>query len=153
MAYVSRLSDVVRGGYASEDMQEGRAVRLTESGSFSGRNELPAFAPATAGTTTNVFCLMAAVDDFPRPTKKSMYTTTGLRFVNYDEGYSDPIRNDGDVYQVGMSVLWNPTIPSGALALGHRGGTYAVPSGAYVESANIRVPGNMIAVGADGRWT
>jgi hypothetical protein len=152
MSYVSRLSDVVRGGVAGADMQEGRAVRLTQSG-IVGRNELPIFALATAGTTTNVFCLMAAVDDFPRPTKASMYTTTGLRYVDYNEGYSEPIRNDGDVYQVGMSVLWNPTIPSGALAQGHRGGTYAVPSGAFVDSSDIRVPGNMIAVGADGRWT
>jgi len=53
---------------------------------------------------------------------------------------------------VGKSTLWNPTLVSGELALMMRGGTFAVPSGAYIMSANIRVPGNMIRVGTGGLW-
>lgn len=151
MAYVARLSDLVRGGVAGANLQEGLAVRLTQSGLHA---DLPVFELANAGEVGNVFILFAAVDNFERPTDAGMYTanwyTTENRFDN--ASYTDPIETR-TVYKVGMSVLWNPTIPEGALAQGHRGGTYAVPSGAFVDSVNIRVPGNKIAVGADGKWT
>lgn len=149
MAYVSRLSDVVRGVVAGANMQEGLAVRLTQSGLL---NELPVAELATAGETTNVFVLMAAVDDFPRPTPAGMYTAPAVRKFPINSAYTEPLRTNEQTYEVGMSVLWNPTIPSGARALAHRGGTYAVPSGAFIDSANIRVPGNKVKVGTNGRW-
>lgn len=150
MAYVSRLSDVVRGVVAGANFQEGLAVRLTAAGT--AHTDLPTAQLATGGETANVFIIMAAVDNFARPTRASMYTAPSTVQIDRNTGYSDPIRNLGDQYEVGMSVLWNPTIPSGALAQAHRGGTYAVPSGAFVDSVNIKVPGNKIKVGASGRW-
>lgn len=152
MAYVSRLSDMVRGGVVGADgLQEGTAVMLTQSGV---RNELPVLMPATAASVGNVFILFAAVDNFARPTPEGMYTAPAFTTIDAraNTGWSDPIETL-TVYKVGKSVLWNPTLNSGELAQAHRGGTYAVPSGAFVDSADIRVPGNKIAVGANGQWT
>lgn len=151
MAYVSRLSDVVRGVVAGTNFQEGLAVRLTAA-TNTLHGDLPVAQLATAGETTNVFVLMAAVDNFARPTRAVMYTASPSVKIDRNSNYADPIRNLGDQYQVGMSVLWNPTVPSGALAQAHRGGTYAVPSGAFIDSADIRVAGNKIKVGTNGRW-
>lgn len=151
MAYVSRLSDVVRGVVAGGNFQEGLAIKLAAA-TNTAHPDLPVAVLATAGEMTNVFVLMAAVDDFARPTRASMYTAPGTVQIDRNSGYSDPIRNLGNQYEVGMSVLWNPTIPSGALAQAHRGGTYAVPSGAFVDSADIKVAGNKIKVGANGQW-
>jgi hypothetical protein len=150
MAYISRLSDVVRGVSAGASFQEGLAVRLTAAGQ--AHPDLPIAELANAGETANVFIVMAAPDNFARPTRAAMYTAGNKVVFDRNSGYSEPIRNLGDQYEVGMSVMWNPTIPSGALALAQRGGTYAVPSGAYVDSANIKVPGNMIKVGSNGKW-
>ena len=150
MAYVSRLSDVVRGVRVAGNFQEGLAVRLAAGAVV--KSDLPSAHLATAGETANVFILIASPDDFARPTRKDFYTAPTSVVMDRNSGYADPIRNLGDQYLVGMSVLWNPTIPSGAVATAQRGGTYAVPSGAYVDSANIKVPGNKIKVGASGKW-
>lgn len=150
MAYVSRLSDVSRGVVVSANFQEGLAVKLGAAGTT--HTDLPLASLATAGEKTNVFILIAAPDNFARPTRKDYYTAPSTTVMDRNTGYADPIRNLGDQYLVGMSVLWNPTIPSGALATAQRGGTYAVPSGAFVDSADIKVPGNKIKVGASGRW-
>lgn len=150
MAYVSRLSDVSRGVRLGGAFQEGLAVKLGAANAL--KPDLPTATLATAGETVNVFILIAAPDDFSRPTREAFYTANPSVVMDRNSGYADPIRNLGNQYLVGMSTLWNPTLPSGVLATAQRGGTYAVPSGAFVDSANIRVPGNKIKVGASGKW-
>ena len=148
MAYVSRLADYVRGGIVGANMQEGVAVILTVSGT---RNELPVLMPASQNQVGNIGILFKGPDDFPRPTLDSMYTAPGVQVVNWNSGYNVPVRTE-TTYQVGKSVLWNPTLVSGEQGLFMRGGTFAVPSGSFIDSANIRVPGNMIRVGSGGLW-
>lgn len=149
MAYEARLSDYARGGVAGQAMVEGTPVKLVAGGLH---GELPTLVPATAGETSNVFILLAAVDNFSRPTDARLYTANWYTQDNrYGSDYADPIKTT-TVYETGMSTLWSPTIPSGALAVAKRGGTYAVPSGMFVDSANIRVPGAKIAVGTNV-WT
>jgi hypothetical protein len=80
-----------------------------------------------------------------------MYTAGYLAQIDPNSGYADPIYTTTQ-YQVGKSTLWNPTLKSGELGLAHRGGTYAVPSGTFVDSAPIRVPGALIKVGAGNKW-
>lgn len=150
MAYVSRLADYVRGGVVGEDMLEGTAVKLTTSGTGL-HNELPVFMKASQNQVGNIGIVFMSVDDFPRPTLEGMYTAPALRTVNWNQGYSNPVRTETQ-YQVGKSLLWNPTLVSGNLALFARGGTFAVPSGVYIMSANIRIPGSMIRVGTGGLW-
>lgn len=148
MAYQARLSDYVRGGVVVDaSLQEGVPVVLTQSGV---RNELPGITAAGTNQVNNVGILFKGPDDFPRPTDARMYTASNLAQINPNSGYGDPI-DTTTVYRVGKSVLWNPTLVSGELGLFARGGTYAVPSGTFNDSANIRVPGAMIRVNG-GKW-
>lgn len=148
MAYVSRLADYVRGGVVGESMLEGLAVKLTTSGV---RADLPVLMKASQNQTKNIGILIKGPDDFARPTLEGMYTAPALTQVNWNSGYTTPVRTE-TTYQVGKSVLWNPTLVSGELGLMMRGGTFAVPSGVYIMSANIRIPGNMVRVGTGGLW-
>lgn len=148
MAYVSRLADYVRGGVVGESMQEGVAVKLTTSGVH---NDLPVLMKASQNQTRNVGIVIKGPDDFSRPTLEGMYTASPLQVINWNTGFGTPVRTETN-YLVGKSVLWNPTLVSGELALMMRGGTFAVPSGAYIMSDNIRIPGNMIRVGTGGLW-
>ena len=149
MAYQARLSDYVRGGVVIDaTLQEGLAVTFTQSGA---RNELPGLTAASVGMVNNVGILFKGPDDFPRPTDGRMYTASNLAKINPGTGYADPVETTTQ-YKVGKSVLWNPTLVSGELGLLARGGTYAVPSGAFVDGAGIKVPGAMVKVGAGAKW-
>lgn len=149
MAYVARLSDYVRGGVVAQNLQEGRAVVLGPSDG--SRNELPTLVTADADTVRNVFILFKNPDDFARPTNANMYTAPAMRVVNFNSGFQEPIHTE-TMYDVGKSTLWNPTLVAGELGQAQRGGTYAVPAGAFTDVADIRVPGAEIAVGAGGVW-
>jgi hypothetical protein len=149
MAYVSRLSDYVRGGVVGGTFQEGLAVKITNSGVH---NDLPVFMGASTNDTVNVGILFAVPDQFSRPTDSDLYKASPSVVWNQNNGFSDPIDTGKTFYKVGKSTLWNPTLTSGELGQLHRGGTYAVPSGTFIDSANIRIPGNMIRVGANNQW-
>lgn len=150
MAYVARLADFVRGGVIGEEMQEGLAVKLTTSGAGL-RDELPVIMKASQNNVGQIGIVFKNPDDFARPTLAGLYTVGFKTVFNQNSGFSDPIRTETN-YLVGKSTLWNPTLISGELGLMMRGGTFAVPSGAYIMSDNIRVPGNMIRVGTGGLW-
>jgi len=148
MAYTARLSDYVRGGRMGQDLQEGVPVTFTQSGTV---NDLPTLIAASVGMVNNCGILLKGPDDFPRPTDSRMYTASRLAQFDPSTGYGDPVYTTTQ-YQVGKSTLWNPTLVSGELGLLARGGSYAVPSGAFIDTAAIRVPGAMIKVGAGPKW-
>lgn len=149
MAYEARLSDYVRGGVVVDaTMQEGVPVTLTQSGA---RNELPGLTAASVGQVNQVGILFKGPDNFARPTDARMYTASNLAKTNPGSGYADPVYVT-TMYQVGKSTLWNPTLVSGELGNMHRGGTYAVPSGTFIDGAAIRVPGALVKVGSGNKW-
>ncbi len=149
MAYVARLSDYVRGGVLIDaTLQEGVPVTFTQSGV---KNELPGITAASANMVNNVGILFKGPDDFSRPTDSRMYTASKLATIDPNSGYADPIYTTTQ-YNVGKSTLWNPTLVSGELGLVQRGGTYAVPSGTFNDTAAIRVPGAMVKVGTGTKW-
>jgi hypothetical protein len=149
MAYQARLSDYVRGGVVVDaSMQEGVPVTVAQSGVF---NDLPGLTAATVGQVNQVFILFKGPDDFARPTDSRMYTARNLAQTSPYSGYGDPI-DTRTVYNVGKSTLWNPTLVSGEKGLAMRGGTYAVPSGTFIDGASIRVPGALVKVGAGNKW-
>lgn len=152
MAYVARLPDYSRGGVIGESMTEGTAVKLTTSGT-GVRNELPVIMKASQNQVNNIGIVIVPPDDFSRPTDSTLYTATKSTVVhpNSASGWNDPSRTR-TLYDVGKSTLWNPTLASGELGLVMRGGTFAVPSGLFIMSANIKVPGNMVRVGTGGLW-
>lgn len=151
MAYVSRLPQYSRGGVAVIDIQEGRAVTFTQSGA---RNDLPNVQFATANAVKNVFVAIVPPDQFARPTLEGMYTAgrlTQLPSPDKITNWQLPMES-GVYYLKGKSVFENPTLKSGELVALMRGVTVAVPSGAYVDSTDIKVPGSLVKVGASGMW-
>ncbi len=149
MAYQARLSDYVRGGVLGADLQEGVPVTFTQSGAVN--NELPTLVGATTNMVNNVGILFKGPDDFARPTDARMYTANRLATIDPSTGFGNPVYTT-TLYNVGKSTLWNPTLVSGEQGLLMRGGTYAVPSGTFIDSAAIRVPGAMVRVGAGTKW-
>lgn len=148
MAYQARLSDYVRGGVVVDaSLQEGVPVVVTNTAI---RNELPGLTAAGTNQVNNVGILLKNPDNFPRPTDSRMYTASNLAKIDPASGYGDPVYTTTQ-YNVGKSVLWNPTLVSGELGLLMRGGTYAVPSGTFNDSATIRTPGTLVRVNG-GKW-
>lgn len=151
MAHVAIGSPFVLQGVAGQDIGEGLAVVQSASGI---RGDVPTAMLAASGTTTGVYLAILPPDRFPRPTRQGFFTanyyTTGADPRLATE--QDAVIEDDTWYKIGPSLRENPTIPSGWLLQLHRGGVYTVPSGRFVESVNIRVPGAGVGVGASGKW-
>lgn len=152
MAHVAIGSPFVLQGVAVESIQEGRPVKITQSGAH---RDLPNVQAAASGQVTGVYCVILPPDNFPRPTRRGFFTAP-------DSVVGEPDPRDATVdqyaveqdywYNIGPSQLENPTIASGWLVQLHRGGVYTVPSGAFTESVNIRVPGATIGVDGNNKW-
>lgn len=150
MAYIARLPDYARGGVVGEAMTEGMAVKMTTSGT-GVRNELPVLMKASQNNVNTIGIVIVPPDNFARPTISTMYTAGNRQTLNPNTGYGDPV-HAWTLYNVGKSTLWNPTLASGELGIMMRGGTFAVPSGCYIMSANIQIPGSMVRVGTGALW-
>lgn len=132
---------------------EGLAVQLTNSGEVNGfYNDLPIARPATATATRAVYILEAAPDEFSRPVDSRQYKAGWYTTLNWnDASFSEPLRTP-TLYEIGISNLDNPTVPSGFVARAHKGCTVTVKSTCYVDSAGIKVPGALVKVGANAKW-
>lgn len=152
MAHVAIGSPFVLQGVAGQDIGEGLAVVQSASGI---RGDVPTAMLAASGTTTGVYLAILPPDRFPRPTRQGFFTAPYYRVGDPDprDATETQFAVESDTwYNIGPSLRENPTIPSGWLLQLHRGGVYTVPSGRFVESVNIRVPGAGIMVGANGKW-
>ena len=145
---INRFEDVI-GVVTQADTVEGRFVVLT-SNAFGGLfinvdADLPgAKVPATAEEAKRAkFCLTWAVDNRQSPLVNYTGVTFDFRggFVNSQSGpltttmwLTHPGNQDGQ------------TIPSGYKALAYTEGTFTLPSGHYVDSDEIKVPGAAIIV-------
>lgn len=150
--HVAFPSKTVKGAIVVADVLEGLAMVLTNSGTVNGfETDVPNAELADANTNP-VYIVAAAPDNFPRPVDSRQYRAGWYTTLGRDEAdYSEPVETVTQ-YKVGISNLYNPTIPSGYLVNLHRGGTYTVPADCYTDSADIRVPGNYIVVGSNGKW-
>lgn len=155
MAHIARLADYVKGVILMSSMQEGLAIELSESGTVNGfASDLPIARLATSGQTV-VFAVMAAPDDFPRPVDLRQYRAGWYTTLARSDGsYSDPLETITR-YNIGLSNLYDPTLPSGVIALANRRVTIIVGSSAFNDTAAIRVPGAWLKVADDGsgKWT
>lgn len=150
MAHEAKLSLVAKPAVAGQSIEEGRLVSLTSSGLH---EDLPTALYAASGTSLNVFVAFQPSDNFSRPTPASMFTA--LRTSQFYE--TNPWQNaqeNGPFYWAGPSTFDDPTLASGYSLLAKLGGIYTVASGCVVDSANIRVVGNLVKVADDGtgRW-
>jgi hypothetical protein len=139
-----------RQGVAATTIVEGRAVAVGASGV---RNDLPNVTYATSNQLYGVFIAFFPPDNFPRPTYEDMYTVPAVRDYNLNDAglYGDPTF-DKKLYLVPRSMWKEPLAYSGELVALHHG-KIGVTTGCFVDSADIRVPGSKVAVGASGLLT
>lgn len=148
MAYVSKNSSTVNGVVAGSTIVEGRAIAISAPGVH---HDLPVAAYA-AENALNVFIAIVPPDNFGRPTRSGMFTADHYSTMLATDATNELVETLTQ-YNISPSLLYNPTAVSGWLLQAHRGGAYFVPSGNYIDDANIRVPGNLIGVSATaGKW-
>lgn len=151
--HVASRSAKVRGAIVVTDIVEGLAAQLNDSGIARDlQTDLPTAALADSGMKYP-FIIAAAPDDFPRPVDIRQYRA-GWKVVSDktdSTGYAEPVWTTTQ-YEIGISNLANPTIPSGFLVNCHRGGTYTVPSDCYNDHADLHVVGALVEVGSNGKW-
>lgn len=145
---INRFEDVL-GVVTQADTVEGRLVVLTTNafqGTFINVNADLAGAkvPATAEEAKRAkFVLAWAVDNRESPLVNYPSTAFDFRggFVNSTQG---PLSLTMWLTHPGNQE--GTTIPSGYKALAYTEGTFTFPSGAFVDSAQIKVPGAAIIV-------
>lgn len=147
---INRFEEVL-GGQLQADTVEGRFVILvanTMGGTVMNTNtDLPGLrVPATAEEAKRAKYVLAwAVDNRQSPLVMT-YPNTPFAFRGgYGvAGTQGPIAPTMWLTHPGNQE--GATIPSGYLALGYTDGTFTLPSGAYVDSVNIKVPGAAIVI-------
>lgn len=132
-------------------MTEGVAVKLAASGLH---NDLPTVLKATVGDV-DVFCVMATPDEFPRPTPSTLFSyPASSTFPRASTITADQNQIDSRTwYNIGPSMLENPTLASGWKVQIHKGGAYHLPSGTFVDTTTIRSAGAHVKVAGSGLWT
>lgn len=143
MAHIAMSSHFVTGAVAGETFLEGSLVELHASGV---RNELPVAMLAASGAR-NVFVALVPPDTFPRPTPADLYTAPWYQSIdarNAEEFLIDSGQR-GPYYNIGPSMLLEPTIASGWKVQCHRGGAYTLTANNFVDTAAIRVVGALVS--------
>lgn len=150
---INKFEEVI-GFVAQADIVEGRFVVRTTNGAgglFMNTDTDLAGAkiPATAEEAKRAkYCITWSVDNRQTPIVDWPSTTFDLRggWVNSESGPLTGVTmwltHPGN--QEGM------TIPSGYKALGYTEATLTLPSGAFIDSSDIRVPGALLVVEYSG---
>jgi hypothetical protein len=149
---INRFEEVL-GGITQADTVEGRFVILVANvhlGTYINLNDdLPGLrVPATAEEAKRAKYVLAwAVDNrqppivnYEREFAASLFDERG-GWVNAAQG-----PHDVRMWLTQPGHQEGTTIPSGYKALGYTDGTFTFPSGAYVESDEIKVPGAAIII-------
>jgi hypothetical protein len=149
---INRFEDIV-GGVAQADIVEGRFVLLTAntvSENFGSKEDLPGMkVPSTAEEATRAKYVSAfAVDNRPTPIYQPAPSMDFALRGGFDQAANLPFATT--VYLTHPGNQEGMTIPSGASMLGFEEGTFTLPSGAYVYSADIIVPGAALVVEYSG---
>lgn len=145
---INRFEDVL-GVVALADVVEGRFVVLTShsfSEDFGSLSDLPgAKVPATAEEAKRaVYVITWKVDNRPTPIIDSIPSMAFAERGGFSEDANAPF--SATVYLTHPGNQEGLTIPSGASALAYTDGTFTLPSGSYVYSSNIIVPGAALVV-------
>jgi peptidoglycan hydrolase-like protein with peptidoglycan-binding domain len=149
---LNRFEDVL-GVVTTDAIVEGRFVVLcghSETYDFGSREDLPGVkVPATSEEATRAkFVLTFAVDNRPTPIMEPVPATTfGLR-GGFGAAANAPF--SATVYLTPPGNQEGLTIPSGTPALAFTEGTFTLPSGAYIYSSNLVVPGAAFVIEHSG---
>jgi len=145
---INAFEDVI-GVIANADTVEGRFVVLTAhtfSIDFGSQTDLPgAKIPATAEEAKRAkYVLTWAVDNRPLPIIQSYPQLSYALRGGFDQAANTPFANT--MYTTYPGNQDGLTIPSGVQALAFSNGTFTLPSGSFVYSADIIVPGASLIV-------
>jgi hypothetical protein len=146
---INRFEDVL-GVMPIADVVEGRFVVLTShtfSQDFGSEADLPgAKVPATAEEAKRAFyCITWKVDNRPVPIMHPMPSIQGAMRDGWSATDNAPMTGI-TVYLTHPGNQEGLTIPSGVSSLAYTEGTFTLPSGSYVYSSNIIVPGAAIII-------
>jgi hypothetical protein len=145
---INRFEDVL-GVVPTSDIAEGRFVLLTSHGfsnDFGSETDLPGCkVPATTEEAKRAkYILTWAVDNRDTPI---LVPTPAVTFaLRGGFGNADNTPFAATVYLTHPGNQEGLTIPSGTPSLGYTEGTFTLPSGSYVYSSNIIVPGAAIII-------
>nr|WP_295383700.1 hypothetical protein [Pseudoxanthomonas sp.] len=145
---INRFEDVL-GVMPTEDIVEGRFVLLTShsfSQDFGSEADLAGVKlPDTAEEAKRaVYCLTWRVDNRPTPIMQPIPSFAWAERNGWSQDPNAPFSTT--VYLTPPGNQEGLTIPSGMSALAYTDGTFTLPSGAYIYSADIIVPGAAIIV-------
>lgn len=150
---INRFDDVV-GGVAQADIVEGRFVVLAANAvasvDFGSRADLPGFkVPSTAEEATRArYVSTFAVDNRPTPIYNPIPSMDFALRGGFDQSKNVPFSTT--VYLTHPGNQEGMTIPSGTSMLGFTEGVFTLPSGAYIYSSTITVPGAALIVEYSG---
>ena len=145
---INKYSDI-KGVVTLEAIVEGRMVLLSTNSlthDFGSWADLPgARLPDTATEAQKAhFVITFAVDNSKPPIYQPYPSMTYALRQGFDQAANVPF--DATVHMTPQSMKVGLTIPSGTLALAFGPGIFTVPSGAYVYSAGIEIPGTWLSV-------
>jgi len=146
---INRFEDVL-GVIPTEDIVEGRFVLMTSHSfdhDFGSQTDLPGVKlPDTAEEAKRCkFVLTWAVDNRQPPYYEPQPALAwSLRRSGFDQTANVPF--DANVRMTYPGYQDCQTIPSGTPSLAYTEGTFTIPSGCYIYSADIIVPGAAIII-------
>ena len=145
---INHFGNTVLGVVPTADVVESRMVVLTSqtfSYDFGSRSDLPGCkVPATAAESTRArYCVTWAQDNRQTPIYQPVPSYTYALRNGWDQTSNVPF--SATVYLTQPGHQEGLTIPSGVPSLAFGEGIYTVPSGAYVYSAEVEIPGSPLA--------
>jgi len=145
---INSYGDTILGVVAMENIVEGRMVCLDAhlvNEDFGSKVDLPgARLPDTDADSTRArYCVTFSVDNRQLPMYRETPSFTSALRYGWDQAANSPFA--ATVFLTHPGNMIGQTIPSGYSALAFGEGIYTVPSGAYIYSANIQIPGTPLA--------
>ena len=143
---LNKINDII-GAVAQDVIPEGRMVIMTTNSlthNFGGWGDLPgARLPAIEAEAVEAkYVAVFAQDSRPTPLFQNLPNYSFQLRGGWGSGSDNasPLASQ-TVYLAHPNSMVGQSIPSGDRLALHAGGTYTVPSGAYVHSASLEVPG------------
>ena len=150
---INKYTDIT-GVVTAQEIVEGRMVLLVANDEginsvdydFGSRVDLPgARLPLTQAEAQKAhFVITFAVDNSTPPLYQPYPAFDYALRQGFDQAENVPFA--ATVHMVPQSMKIGLTIPSGAPSLAFGPGVFTVPSGAYIYSANLQVPGTWLEV-------
>lgn len=146
---INHYGDTIKGVVVAEDIVEGRMVCLTShsvSRNYGSLTDVPgAKLPTNAAEAARArYCVTWAQDNRSLPLYVPQPAFSHALRYGFDQAANAPFA--ATVYLTHPGVQEGLTIPSGSEALAFGEGEYTVPSGAFVYSADVEVPGTQLEV-------